>query len=47
MELKLKKLAFYFNEDKANFEEIVKKYPTQCFKKLVKIVKEERDKKVE
>ena len=47
MNLKLNKLAFYFNEDKKNFEEIVKKYPTQCFKKLVKVVKEEREKKVE
>ena len=40
----MKKLAFYFNEDKDNFSELVKKNPTMNFKKLVKLVKEEREK---
>lgn len=41
----MKKLAFYFNEDKEKFTEVVKNNPTMNFKKLIKLVKEERENK--
>ena len=42
---RMKKLAFYFNENKEKFIEVVKNNPTMNFKKLIKLVKEERENK--
>lgn len=44
IEERQEKLAFYFNEAKDNFTEVVKKNPASNLKELIKIVKEERNK---